>query len=195
MELFALALFAQQKRGAGGGGGDAAAAGVFTILMVAYVVFLVGLIVLHILYLLSMSRCFAQISRRNRQMEPAQVWLCLIPIFGTVWTILMVIRLADSLADEYYDRGLRGDGDFGKTLGIIYFVALLACWPVGLVVWIMYWMKISGYTKEMIADRGGGGYGDYDDRDDRPRRKKKRRDEEEEEEDEEEEDEDEDDRR
>jgi hypothetical protein len=163
MELFALQLFAQQKGGAGGG--DAVAAGAITMgLVVAYIAFLVGLIVLQILYLLAVSRCFALISRRNRQMEPGQVWLCLIPIFGTVWTILMILRLADSLRDEYYDRGLRGDGDFGKTLGIVYFASLMICWPIGLVVWIMYWLKVSNYSKELRSDRGGD-YGDYDDRD------------------------------
>jgi hypothetical protein len=196
MELFALALFAQQKRGAGGGGADADAglAGLGMI-MCFYGVIIAASIVVQIFFLLTMSRCLKQISRRNRQMEPGQVWLCLIPIFGFVWTILMIIRVADSLADEYYDRGLRGDGDFGKTLGIVYLVSAFVCGPVALVVFIMYWVKIAGYTRELIADRGGGGYGDYDDRDDRPRRKKKRRDEEEEEEEEEEEDEDEDDRR
>ena len=102
-------------------------------------------------------------------MEPGQVWLCLIPIFGFVWTIIMILRIADSLKDEYYDRGLRGDGDFGKTLGIIYIVTSFFCGPVAIVCFIMYWVKIAGYTKALMADPG-----EYDDEeDDRPRRRRR----------------------
>ena len=177
-----MELFAQRQQPAGPD------AGVLAGVLVFYAVVLVVAIAVQIMFLLTMSRCLHQISRRNRQMEPGQVWLCLIPIFGFVWTIIMILRVADSLRDEFDDRGLRGDGDYGKTLGIIYVVTSVACGPVGLICWIMYWVKIAGYTKQLAARRGYSD--DYeDDEDDRPR-KRRRRDEDDEDEDDEDEDDD-----
>ena len=189
MNLFAQALFAQRGGGGAGGGADAAgAAGALGTILCIYGVILAVAIAVQIMFLLSVSRCLQQVSPRNRQMEPGQVWLALIPIFGFVWIIIMVIRVADSLKDEYYDRGMRGDGDFGKTLGIVYIVSSVICGPVGLVCWIMYWVKIAGYTKELQA-RGRRASHDEDDEDDyeddRPRRRRRSRRDEDEDEDEE----------
>jgi hypothetical protein len=166
-----LPLLAQVQRNAGGGGADA---GVLMGVMCFYGVLIAFAIALQVMFLLSMSKCLKQISPRNRQMEPGQVWLCLIPLFGAVWTIIMMLRVADSLRDEYDDRGLRGDGDFGKTLGIVYIVSAFVCGPVALVCFIMYWVKINGYTKELTSAGRGGDDDDEDDYDDRPRRKRRR---------------------
>ncbi len=51
-----------------------------------------------------------------------------------VWLILCVLWIADSLKAEYEDRDLPGDGDFGKTMGIVYYALTLFCFPVGIVV-------------------------------------------------------------
>jgi hypothetical protein len=142
------------------------------------------------MFLLSLSKCFSEISSRNRQMEPGQVWLNLIPLFNLVWIIITIIRLADSLRDEFDDRRLDGDGDYGKTLGILYFVFSLTivCGPVGLVCFIMYWVKVSGYTSTLReTDRAGKGsrrnrkYDDDIDEDDDDRPRRRRRDEDDEE--------------
>jgi hypothetical protein len=162
-------LFAQGRQQ--GGGPDA---GIMMGVLCFYgVIFAVALVV-QIMFLLTMSRCLKEISSRNRKMEPGQVWLCLIPLFGYVWSIIMVLRVAESLEYEFEDRRLRGDGDYGKTLGLVYLIGSLVCGPVGLVCWIMYWVKISGYTKQMQRE-GGGDFEDDDDYDDRPRKKKRRR--------------------
>src|SRR5436305_8624230 len=98
----------------------AAEAGVLSVLgfVCLGVLVTVALFAVQIFFLLTLSRCFKEISPRNRQMEPGQVWLCLIPVFGFIWFIMLVLKLSDSLRDEYEERGLDGDGDFGKTLGI-----------------------------------------------------------------------------
>ncbi len=179
----ALILFAQQNKFGQqpNAGGDAAAAGAMGFLLCFYGVIIVVAIAIQVMFLLTMSKCLKQIAPRNRRMEPGQVWLCLIPIFGAVWTLIMILRVGDSLKDEYDDRGLREDGDFGKTLGIVYFVSAFICGIVSLVCFIMYWVKIAGYNRT-LAETGGGGGGsrrgrsrddDYDDEDDRPRRRRR----------------------
>jgi hypothetical protein len=180
----ALMLFAQQNKFGqqpppGGGGDAAAAAGFFILYMVAIGIFGVVMLVLQILFLMSLSKCLAAVSSRNRKMEPGQVWLNLIPFFNYVWLILTILRVSESLENEYESRGLRGDGDFGKMMGIMYYVSMFVCFCVTPILLILYWMKIAGYTKALTE--GGGGSrsrsrardDDYDDDDDRPRRRRR----------------------
>jgi amino acid transporter len=161
MELFAQLVTAQQRRGVGVIPADL----IITILAVLGVLLVVVLVV-YIFFLLSVSNCFKQIARRNRQMEPGQVWLCLIPLFGTVWHFLMLFKLADSLAAEYRDRRLPPEGDFGKTLAIVELVTAFLCGPVYYIVAIFNWVKIVGYTRQLRMDSGTSDTGDFDDRDD-----------------------------
>ena len=111
-------------------------------------------------------------------MEPGQVWLNLIPFFNMVWMFITVIRLSESLDREYRDRRLPGDGDFAKQTGIIYLVlSIIGCGCIGIIFYIMYWSKISGYGKELRADGGSRGRDRGDDRgDDRPSRRRREED-------------------
>lgn len=140
-------------------------------------------ITIRVLFLLSVSQCLKEISPRNRKMEPEQVWLCLIPVFGFVWEIIMFLRVAESLNDEYYDRALRGDGDYGKTLGIVFIVMIgvVISAPFALIPFIMYWVKIREYTKVLRENPNERPYDD--EYDDRPRRRSRHRDRDDDEED------------
>lgn len=143
-------------------------AGAMIGVLCVYGVILAVAVGIQVLFLMSLSKCFKQIAPRNRQMEPGQVWLNLIPLFNLVWMILTILKLADSLRDEYEDRGLRGDGDYGKTIGLVYIIsAIIGCSPVALVCFIMYWVKVAGYTRELTGSRRGRG----DEDDDRPSRR------------------------
>jgi len=112
-------------------------------------------------------------------MEPGHVWFNLIPFFSVVWIFITVNRVADSLADEFDDRRMRADGDFGRNQGVTYNVMfLLGMIPyiggifslIGLIMWILYWIKIAGYSRR-LAESAAGNYDDNDDYDDRPRRR------------------------
>jgi nitric oxide reductase large subunit len=140
--------------GAGGGGANAPDPAYFMLILALYFGVIVIAIAIQIFFLISLSNCWKEISEKNRQMSPGQVWLCLIPVFGLIWLILLIIRLADSLKDEYDDRGLRHEGDFGKTLGIIYVVSGFICGCVTPIVWIMYWLKVNSFTRE-LREAGG----------------------------------------
>lgn len=162
-----LTLFAQR---AGAGNADAAA-GAFAGLLIFYAIALVIGYVIRILFLLSVSKCLKEISSRNRKMEPGMVWLALIPLFDIVWFVVIFLKVSDSLKDEFEDRGLRGDGDFGKMLGIMAIVTAFFCFPVCIVCFIMYWVKIVGYTRRLRES----GSADFDDEeDDRPRGRSRR---------------------
>ncbi len=86
-------------------------------LVVAAVVF--GVLVL---VLVRSMHALAEVPERDRPMQPGMVWLSLIPLFGVVWVFVVALRTADALNNEFDARRLRGGGDHGKTLGIIYAV-------------------------------------------------------------------------
>jgi hypothetical protein len=146
---------------------------------------LVIAVVIVVLFLLSMQRALNAVSPMNRQMEPAMVWLMLLPCVNIVWQFLLVIRIPDSLRAEYRARGLDEDGDFGKTLGLCYCIVgmlggisgrvlslsaetqSLGLAIIGMtlvlqiVLGISFWSKISSYSKELQTMRsieGPGGY-------------------------------------
>jgi hypothetical protein len=154
---------------------------ILAVVLVVMGIFLVIGLIVQICYLLSLSKALSRCSQENRTMEPGMVWLNLIPCFGTIWIFITVIRMSESLGNEFYERRMDERGnDYGKSLGITYNVLVL-CGMIpyigiifslaGLVCFIMYWVKIAGFSSQLASDRGG-----YDDDYDRPRKKKRQRD-------------------
>lgn len=131
---------------------------VIAILGVIFFVFIIMLIPT-IFYLLTLQKTLAAVQEKNQAMSPGMVWLNLIPIFALGWHFYIVAKIRDSLKAEYSDRGLTGEDDFGYKLGLT--MCILGCCgliPVigglislgCLVVWIIYWVKIAGYKKELV---------------------------------------------
>jgi ascorbate-specific PTS system EIIC-type component UlaA len=174
--LFAdlMPLFAQAGRQFNNNGNQAdpaaAIGGMIGVMVCVGVASLVAIAV-QIFFLLTLSRALQACSPRNQGMPPGQVWLSLIPLVGIVFFFMALFKVPDSLANEYRDRGLRGDGDFGKTMAIWYIVTAFVCGLISPIFLIMYWVKIAGYTKEL---QGRAGRSEYED-DDRPRRRSSRR--------------------
>lgn len=174
--LFATSVLIAQAKFGGGGGGGAETAQIIQ-LCVQGVIGVIGL-GLFIWFMVAAYGALNAISPRNREMEPGQVFLLLIPCFNLIWYFIVVIRIAGSFDKEFSDRGIRGDGDFGKTLGIVMIILIILCGPIGWILQIMYIMKIRGYAAQL---EGGGGRrkgisadDDDDDDDDRPRKKRRR---------------------
>ena len=125
-------------------------AGLFSLL----VLFGVG-----ILFLVTLNGALKKCSPAARTMQPGMVWLLLIPVFSLVWSFLVVTAVARSLANEFRSRNLPLDeAEPGKSIGIamsvcqlcsiIPFVNFIAA-PASLILWIVYWIKISGYSKQL----------------------------------------------
>ena len=115
-----------------------------------------------IFYLLTLQNTLSKVSPSNRKMVPGQVWLSLIPLFGIVWQFIIVTRISESLRAEFYERQISVPEEKpGYGLGIAYCV-LYCCSIIpilgglaslgGLVVWIIYWVKINEY-KNLIGSR------------------------------------------
>ena len=139
-----------------------------TMVLGIFVVAVVIGLIISIFFLLTLSKALSLCHPRNRTMEPGMVWLNFIPCFGIIWIFITVNRISESLKNEFYDRRLPDDGDFGKNLGITYLVlSWLGIIPylgilfsiAGLICFILYWVKIAGYNTTLRIP--------VDDRDDR----------------------------
>lgn len=130
------------------------------IVIIFFVALCIGLIPA-IFYLLTLQRTMDLVSPDLRRMSPGQVWLLLIPVFGVVWNFLMVGYIADSLAAELQRRNLpceeqRPGYPLGLAMcilgvcGIIPFVGGIAS-LVTMILWILYWVKIAGYKRQLEA--------------------------------------------
>ncbi|MBI4680338.1 MAG: hypothetical protein HY753_03805 [Nitrospirae bacterium] len=91
-------------------------------------------------------------------MKPGMVWLQLIPLFNIVWHFIIVLNMAKSLDKEFKERGLKTASMPGQSIGmamcILGVVSIIPYIGVlfglaGIVCWIIYWIKISGYSSQI----------------------------------------------
>jgi hypothetical protein len=125
----------------------AAGLGVLTIVLVIFAVLLLPAI----FYLLTLQKALNRCSPENRAMNPGMVWLMFIPVFNLVWQFIVVLNMAKSLGAEFRTRGIAEDPNPGQTLGLVMCVGNLICGPVGLVCWIIYWVKIADYSRKLVG--------------------------------------------
>jgi glycopeptide antibiotics resistance protein len=113
-----------------------------------------------IFYLLTLQKALNRCSPECRAMNPGMVWLMFIPLFNLVWHFFVVINMAKSLAAEFQKRGIAEEPKPGQTIGLV--MCILGCCGIipilgilcslgGLVCWILYWVKIAGYSTKIAA--------------------------------------------
>lgn len=128
-------------------------------------------LVVAVMFCLSMAKALNQVSESNRQMSPGLVWLFAVPCLHIIWLFFIVIWVPGSLKKEFEDRGMDDKSDYGKTMGLIAAIlqavnTVLCCIPfvnycswvfglVGLVLWIIFWVQIAGYSAKLASGKGG----------------------------------------
>jgi hypothetical protein len=120
-------------------------------------------LVLFVLFLATAAGVLVRVSPANRRMEPAQVWLNLVPLLNLVWAVVTVERVGESLRNEFRARGLDERGEtFGKTAGLTALVLFAAAviphayvitWPFGIVYMAVYWLQLTGYARRLRAHK------------------------------------------
>jgi hypothetical protein len=131
--------------------------GAFFIVWLFMIVISIGFLIVYILYLITFSRTLELCHPHTRKMNPGEVWMVLIPVYGIVWQFIMIGRLADSLAIEFRNRNLPVHEERpGYSAGITAHILLLCggIIPVlGLIVaiifFIRYWNLIGNYKKQL----------------------------------------------
>jgi hypothetical protein len=124
----------------------------FLFLYLLMLLLAIGVIIMWIFYLITLSQCLKQCAPHNQRMAPGEVWMVLIPLFGIVWHFIMIGRIADSLAAEFRTRGVQPAEDRpGYNTGLTALILLLVPFAgiVGLVFLGIYWKKMSEYKKQL----------------------------------------------
>ena len=121
--------------------------GILTIVLIVFAILLVPFI----FYLLTLQKALNRCSPECRAMNPGMVWLMFIPLFHIVWQFFVVLNMAKSLDAEFQKRGIAEDRSPGQTIGLIMCIGNLICGPVGLVCWIVYWVKIADCSSKLTA--------------------------------------------
>lgn len=129
-------------------------------------ILLVGLITLGIMllpaifYLMTLQKALERCAIENRTTTPGSVWLMLIPLFNIVWQFIIVSKISESLHNEFSKRDIPEDPQPGKSIGLAYCIlSVCSIIPLigvlaglaGLVCWIIYWVKISGYSNKLLV--------------------------------------------
>ena len=118
-----------------------------------------------IFFLITQQNTLKAIQPENRTMNPGEVWLQLIPLFGWVWQFIVVSRISDSLRREFNswtnDTIFQGQGNAAIYVGYskpTYGIGLAMCicncctivpclgylaWLGALVCWIIYWVQLA----------------------------------------------------
>jgi len=122
---------------------------------------LAPLLVPAILYLLTLQSALERCSAKSRTVAPGTVWLMLIPVFNLVWHFILVGHVSRSLRNEFNRKRTPGvEAEPGKSIGLaMCILAPCAIAPIvgvfaavgGLICWILYWVKISGYSQLLLA--------------------------------------------
>lgn len=106
-------LFARFNRN-----GDIPPEQLFVLLGLVCAILLVQYTIL-IFFLLTLHRLLNKCRKRNRTMEPGLVWLNLIPCFQFVWQFITVVRIDETLREEFRERGIgRRNDSYGKSIGL-----------------------------------------------------------------------------
>jgi hypothetical protein len=137
----------------------AAGLGILTIALIVIGIMLVPAI----FYLLTLQKALNRCSPECRAMNPGMVWLMFIPLFNVVWHFFIVLNMAKSLGAEFQKRGMAEDPQPGKTLGLVMCIlnccgmvplVNFLCGPAFLICWILYWVKIAGYSAKIAVPPG-----------------------------------------
>lgn len=124
---------------------------------------LVGAVVgiaIEVFFILTLQKALKRCSLENQAMSPGLVWLLLVPFFSLIWIFFVVLKISESLHIEFQQRGISAEPYPGKSIGLAFSI-LAACSiiPVvgmftgiaSLVCWIIYWIKIAGYSNQLAS--------------------------------------------
>jgi hypothetical protein len=110
-----------------------------------------------VFYILTLRNALLKCSAESRTMDTGNLWLLLTPIFNLGWHFVVVLSMGTSLRNECARWGIRTkDPEPGKLLGLGTCILLVCSFVpafgpflalAGLVCWIIYWVKISGYSQ------------------------------------------------
>ena len=84
--------------------------------------FVVSIIVTWLIY-----RPYRQLPSSHQTLSPWIIWLLLVPLVNLVIMFLVAIKVPDSFRNYFQQLGNQSFGDCGKTFGLVWAIATVAC--------------------------------------------------------------------
>jgi len=130
--------------------------GIFILVLIGLGILLIPMI----FFILTMQKALRRCAPENQVMSPGAAWLMIIPVFNLAWGFVLVTQMASSLEREFARRRIPVEPAPGKSIGLAWcilvlcgFIPLLGipCVIAALVCWILYWVKIAGFSATLAA--------------------------------------------
>jgi hypothetical protein len=117
-------------------------------------------IIAFVFFLLTLHKALSRCAPESRTMDTGQVWLMFIPLFNLVWQFIVISRVSSSLGNEFRRRNIPAEAQPAKAVGlascilfVTSFIPILGLFTgIGaFVCWIIYWVKIAGYSAQLVG--------------------------------------------
>lgn len=136
-------------------------------ILIFFLIVIAIILIPAIFFLITQQNTLRAIQPENRTMNPGEVWLQLIPLFGIVWQFFVVSRISDSIRNEYNswandtifssEGGNQINYTYSRpTYGIGLAMCICNCCTIvpclgylaslgALVCWIVYWVQLADH--------------------------------------------------
>ena len=118
----------------------------------------IGIVIIPVIFfLITLQNTLNIIEPQNRKMQPGNVWLLLIPLFGFVWSFVIVNAVADSCKaqleqyDVFYDQKPTYSVGMGWAVCLVLSMVVSLFSIVAIVMFITYWVKLNEVRKQLIT--------------------------------------------
>lgn len=82
-------------------------------------------------FILTLRRAFLLCSPESRTMSPNLTWLLAVPFFTFAWEFVVVVKLAETLHNEFFKRDIETEKAPGRRIGlatgILVVLAIIPC--------------------------------------------------------------------
>lgn len=113
-------------------------------------------------FILTLRTAMLRCSPESRTLSPNLIWLIIIPFLTYVWAFVVVVKLAETLHNEFLKIKIEADKAPGRNLGLVASIlSVIAIAPnidlVGIagvpaiICWIIYWIKIWRFSFRLKA--------------------------------------------
>ena len=133
-----------------------------------YVIFFFTAQVVIVLFILTIQSIFEKISPDLRSLSVTQLWLTIIPAFGSIWIFYVIYQLAESLSEEFKRRqivefetkpGLGVGWAFSffavtalLTMMIDERIITILLYVTAVVLFVIYWAKLAGFKTQLTSE-------------------------------------------
>lgn len=119
---------------------------------------LVIIAVVNFFFAMTITRLMKKINPQYRIPSENAAWLLCIPVFGTLYALILLPEVSRSIQLEQESKGIANENEYGRTNAILYPILTLTVivpylgiflFLAGRVLFILYWIKAKRYTAEL----------------------------------------------